>query len=169
MFINELVGMLKEYDCKGTYVDEFASNITALLYADDVAKGGDTVKRLQDMINVLAAFCVKWGLNVNMKKTKIIVFRSGGVLKDAERWYFKQQQIDVVNWYKYLGIVFPFNLNWEKAVQTLSMQAKKALNMLQGLSNKCLGLPFTSAMYLFDRKIVPIMLYGAEVLGLQVL
>jgi len=165
IFINELVNMMKEYDCQGVYVDEEASNIVALMYADDVAEGGDTVIRLQNTIDVLEKFCDKWGLNVNTKKTKIVVFRAGGVLKTVEKWFFKNQPLEIVNVYKYLGILFRFNLKWELAISTLAMQAKKALNVLYIYDKVCKGLPFKCAFGLFDKMIVPIILYGSEVWG----
>lgn len=167
IFINELVLMLKNYDCKGTYVDENASNIMMLMYADDVAEGGDTVFRLQSMIDSLEQFSVKWGLDVNLAKTKIVVFRTGGMLKKVEKWFYKGSPVDVVKMYKYLGVVFPYNLKWETAVKTLATQAKKALGMLYRYSKVCNGFPFWSAMYLFDTMIVPIMLYGSEVWGFK--
>ena len=87
LFIGKLVEMLSCYDCQGIQVNEDAMNIMILLYADDVVKGAVTVKRLQDMINVLQEFCNKWGLLANMTKTKVMVFRKGGVLRNNEKWY----------------------------------------------------------------------------------
>ena len=81
MYIQELVDMMKCYDCKGTYVNENAQNIMILLYADDIAEGATTVKHLQDMIDVLELYCSKWGLTVNQSKTKIVIFKNGGVRK----------------------------------------------------------------------------------------
>ena len=35
LYIKELIEMLQNYDCKGTYVNENATNVMILLYADD--------------------------------------------------------------------------------------------------------------------------------------
>ena len=43
-----------------------------------IVDGADTVGRLQYMINVLENYCDKWGMYVNLTKTKIRVFRRGG-------------------------------------------------------------------------------------------
>ena len=55
LYIHELVEMMRYmyYTCKGTYVNENAPNIMILSYADDVVEGATTVKKLQDMTDVL--------------------------------------------------------------------------------------------------------------------
>lgn len=54
--------MLDEADCRGVFINEEVDNIAALLFADDLVAEADTVGRLQKMINVIADFCDKWGL-----------------------------------------------------------------------------------------------------------
>ena len=83
--MNELLEMLKCFECTGTYVNEHAQNIMLLMYADDIAQGSCMVKKLQDMIDVLGEFCQKWGLQINMTKTQIVVFRRGGCIKNYEK------------------------------------------------------------------------------------
>ena len=47
------------------------------MYADDIVILGDTVLELQRKIRVLEKFFEKWGMEVNLTKTKVIVFRNG--------------------------------------------------------------------------------------------
>ena len=119
------------------------------------------------MINVLADFCNKWGLKVNLSKTKIIVFRRGGKLKTNEKWFFCQNKIEVVKQYKYLGIIFTPKLKWTLAKKVLSSQARKALGLLYSYHYKCGHLPLNIAMNLFDKMIAPILLYGSEIWGFE--
>lgn len=85
--------MLDEADCLGPYVNEDVNNISALLYADDLVIGAESIGRLQKAIDVLSAFCLKWGLTVNLAKTKVMVFRNGGPLRVSEKWYFNGSEI----------------------------------------------------------------------------
>ena len=163
--MNELLEMLKCFDCKDEHVNEYAQNIMLLMYADDIAQGSCMVKDLQRMIDVLGEFCDKWGLQLNMKKTQIVVFRKNGAIRDYEKWFFKDGNIMTVPFYKYLGLLLTSNLNWRKSVYTLSVQAKKALAMVTRYSVKCGGLPVKVAFELFDKAIVPIMMYGSEIWG----
>jgi hypothetical protein len=60
-----------------------------MIYIYDLTQGSDMVGRLQNLINVLELFGDNWGLQLNMDKTKIIVFRNGGKLNHNEKWYYK--------------------------------------------------------------------------------
>ena len=104
--IEELIKMLKSSGCRGIYIDEFAENVMALSFADDVAICLETVGRLREMIKVLENFSNKWGLKVNLDKTKIMVFRRDGKIKADEVFYFENNKIEIVNRYKYLGMFF---------------------------------------------------------------
>ena len=54
------------------------------MYADDIVLVGDTVLELQRKINILEIFCEKWIMEVNLKKTKVLVFRNGGKTSESE-------------------------------------------------------------------------------------
>ena len=49
------------------------SDILAILYADDMANVSDNVRSLQAQLDVIAGFCNRTGMKINMSKTKIIV------------------------------------------------------------------------------------------------
>ena len=76
-------------------------NLMVLLYADDLVQCADLPGRLQSQLNVLADFCEKWGMQVNFDKTNVMVFRSGGIIKRNELWYFKGQQLRPATYYKW--------------------------------------------------------------------
>ena len=96
------------------------------MFADDVASFSDTIIRLQHQINCIERFCLSVGMHVNLLKTKIIVFRNGGVLKQTEKWFYMREVVDVVSFYKYLGIYLTPKLIWSKTKDVLALQASKA-------------------------------------------
>ena len=167
LYIGELIDMLDELGCHGIYVNEDAKNIMILLYADDMALIADTVVRLQRMIDVLESYCCKWNMLVNLIKTTIMVFRRGGVLRKNEQWFYKGEKIEVVSRYKYLGIFFSAKLKWSLAKQTLATRAQKAILCLKRIQYKCGFLPVNVAIELFDKQILPILLYGSEIWGYE--
>ena len=58
--------------------------INALMYADDLILISETKEVLQNQIDKLCEYCVKWKLNINTKKTKIMIFNGEtGLLKQA--------------------------------------------------------------------------------------
>ena len=127
LFINDLVSYLKSECDRGIFVSDQIEDMIALMFADDVASFSDTVIRLQHQINCIQRFCESVGMSLNLLKTKIIVFRNGGILKQMEKWYYKGEIIDTVPFYKYLGVYFTPKLVWSKTKEVLAHQASKAV------------------------------------------
>jgi hypothetical protein len=106
-------------------------------------------------------------LKINLNKSNVIVFRKGGPLRKNEKWILNGKPIDVVPYYKYLGIVFSSRLKWSQAVNTLAAQAQKSVGIIKTLYYKCNGLPIDVAFNLFDKIVVPILTYSAEVFSAE--
>lgn len=168
LYVGELVNMFEENQCEGVYINESTPNISCLLFADDLVTCADTVGRLQHMIDVVVLFCKKWGLEVNLDKTKVMVFRNGGPLRENEKWWFCGKPLKVVNGYKYLGTVFTPKLVWTQCQKTLASQARKGLYLLRKYNYACNTLPIDVQFELFDSMISPILLYSAEIWGFDV-
>ena len=167
LYIDELVTMCNQLQCPSVFVDEDFPNFHLLMYADDICIVNDSVGRLQNQLNVLGTFCQNYGLGVNLSKTKVITFRNGGPLRCNERFFLNGSQLECVGYYKYLGIVFTSRLCWSVPLQTLSAQAEKALFALKRVMKTVGNFPISLSLDLFDKLIVPILLYGSEVWGTQ--
>jgi len=61
---------------------------------------------MQALLDVLQCFCVLFELNVNIRKTKGIVFPPGKRLPSRCAWYYGGEFIDKVDRFTYLGLVF---------------------------------------------------------------
>ena len=57
------------------------------MFADDIASFSDRIARLQKLIDLMAQFCKIVGMDLNLEKTKIIVFRNCGQLRFAEKCF----------------------------------------------------------------------------------
>ncbi|XP_039276148.1 uncharacterized protein LOC120349696 [Nilaparvata lugens] len=139
--------------------------IRVLLYADDIALISDSPVGLQYMINNLERYCEMWNLKVNLDKSKIMVFRNGGKLAGCEKWTFKNEQIECVNRYKYLGVVLTPTLNFEAHLKEKSDKAKLAVNLAwRGLLNSD-NIDFTAKCKWFKACARAVLCYGAQVWG----
>ena len=49
------------------------------------------------MLDTLYDYCNEWKLEVNEQKTKIVVFRNGGKLRNTENWSYNGYYIDIVS------------------------------------------------------------------------
>ena len=128
---------------------------------------GDHIGRLQKLLNTLHEFCNKWGLNVNMSKTKFMVFRKGGIVKRNEVLYLNGLKLENVTYYKYLGIIISTRLSWSPAQSTLAAQASKAINIINQVNYKC-DYSYKTSCEIFEKCALPILSYGSEVWGADV-
>ena len=147
------------------FVNDSVSSLHMIMYADDICAVNDTIGIVQSQLNVLKMFCQRYGLMVNMAKTKLMVFRNGGHLRDNEKVYFNGDLLESVNGYKYIGLMMSPNLHWNIAIQTLRKQAEKAVLDIKLLGNKCGTLPKNIAVQIYDSIVLSILCYGSEIWG----
>ena len=141
--------------------------IFCLLYADDTLILAESAEELQKALDGLNDYCNKWSLKVNLDKTNIIIFsKRKGKDKQAEVFKFGENNVDVVDDYVYLGTKFNFNGKFFKAKTKQVTQAKKAsFNLLKRVRE--LNLSVEVFTELFERLVIPVLLYGSEIWGYE--
>ena len=137
--------------------------VLILLYADDTVIFSDNESGLQHALNVFEKYCSQWKLKVNVFKTKVVVFCSGR-RKEKLKFCLNSKEIEIVQEYKYLGILLGQSGSFVVAKKHIADQANKALFSLLRKIRK-LSLPFDIQIDLFNKMITPILLYGCEVWG----
>ena len=75
LFISELAEEILNNSSHGVQLLPERIELLHLLFADDVALFSDTVKGLQNQLNILENYSKSWDLTVNMSKTEIVVFK----------------------------------------------------------------------------------------------
>jgi hypothetical protein len=96
------------------------------MYADDTVLFSESITELQKMINTVNKCSKQHGLYINLLKTKTVVFRNRGVLKENEKWYLDGKMIELCNQFVYLGLLFNYNGIFTVTQKTLSEQGKNA-------------------------------------------
>ena len=85
---NVLKCIEREYILKGAEgIDIGMLKLFLLLYADD---------NLQLSLNILENYSKRWKLKVNTQKTKVMVFRKGGRLRDNISFYYAEQSLKLL-------------------------------------------------------------------------
>lgn len=136
-----------------------------LLYADDTILFSESADQLQLALNGLYDYCKLFKLDVNLDKTKIVIFSKGLVRKYPE-FHFNGNSVEVCREYTYLGVVFNFNGKFTKAKTYNCNQASRAMYALINKSNK-MSLPIDIQLQLFDALVLPVLTYGCEVWGVE--
>ena len=98
--------------------------------------------------------CLKWNKVAVMDKSNIIVFKNGGNLSKNKKWYFKDELIKVVSYYKYLGVFFSSRLKWTMCCKTLRIQSEKAINMIKHCMTKLGSRDINFGFRLFDSMVL---------------
>ena len=135
-----------------------------LLFADDAVLFSETREGLQNELNNLESYCKKWNLTVNVEKTKIVVFRKGGVLGNNDHWFYAGHEIEIVSQFTYLGIVFYSGGSFMQNSKTLARKALRALHQLWQLLKEVQA-PVNISLNLFDSLVASVLNYGSEIWG----
>ncbi len=108
------------------YVHHKCSKIGCLLYVDDLLIISETQHGLQTSLNKLHKYCQTWQLWVNIKKTKVIIFRKR---KTCDKYIFKYgtETLVIADKYTYLGLTFNNNGSFSEVVYNLKEKGYKAL------------------------------------------
>ena len=131
----------------------------AILYADDTILMSDDANKFQNLLNSFANYCNQWRLQINLNKTKIMIF--GGNSRSNNLFFtLNGKPIESVKEFKYLGVLFTQNGRFVQNIKKISELACKAMYLLRKRIVN-LQLPVDCQLKLFDQTIVPILLYGS--------
>ena len=161
IFVNDIDSIFDTTTCHP--VQLHTTYLNCLLYADDLLLLSETENGLQSCLNSLENYCNQWKLKVNLNKTKVIIFSKGK--KDFSKFSFSINgcTIEIVEKYKYLGIILYFNGNLKHAADHLYNQSLKALFSINSKILNASELSMNLKMKLFDTLIRPICTYGSEI------
>ena len=163
LFMNELPS---SFDYTKTDPIPLPNNteLNTLSYPDDLVLISRCRYGLENCLKTLESFTAKWLIDVNMKKTKIIVFQKSGRRPKNLFFSFKRNEIEIVQEYTYLGIEITASGSFTVAQNLLAEKAINALFKIRKQINFS-TLPFSSAQKIFETAIEPILTYGSEVWG----
>ena len=160
LYINDLPSFLRFEGSDPIKIGN--SSINCLKYADDLTLMSTSAAGLLKCIDQLAIYCEKWKLQVNFKKTKIMIFNKTGALIKKYRFLFNSTALESTNEYKYLGFLFSNSTSTEKGISNLINQAQKAWFSIKYYLSSSKQKTIKTYLTLFDTQIKPIILYACE-------
>ncbi len=162
LFINDIVDDIKN-NSHGIMYNDF--HVHCLLYADDIVLLSESEQDLQNMIDSLSEWCKKWRMRVNMSKSKIVHFRPHNCNETEFNFNLGGSQLEIVPKYKYLGLIFDYELNFTSTAGVLADSAGRALGAICSKFRSIKGLGYETYTKMYHTGVVPIMDYGAGVGG----
>ena len=112
--------------------------LSCLFYADDLILISKSPQGLQNSINTLSQFCDQWHLEVNLKKTKIMIFQKRqSKINTNLNILLNNNRIDIVNEYTYLGTKLSSTGKFTQAQESLKNKSINALYRIKGTVDFC--------------------------------
>ena len=111
--------------------------LSHLLYADDLAIISTTESGLKSSLSKLESYCTLWQLEVNIKRSKVVIFNRSGRIISGKIFTFRSKPLDLVKSYFYLGIDMSCSGSFQ--LSRTNLIAQKALCPL--LSRKLASAP----------------------------
>ena len=179
LYINDLEGFLRSkgvqplgglLNISGEVADfndyeiaQFLSLLT-LFYADDTIIFADSSIGLQFALEELQTYCENWKLTVNEDKTKVMCITRGRYRNENYNFIYNGKKLETVDEFIYLGICFTKKGLTNKTVACRETASKKAMF---SFLNRCKQnhIPIDVQLEVFNRTVVPCMMYGGEVWG----
>ncbi len=163
IYINESADLLKQSD--SPILQLLHTEVKYLLYADDLIILSKTPEGLQNNLNILTKYCHDWNLEVNIPKTKIMIFqKKNRNLEHKHIFTLNNTTLQHALQYNYLGLVLTPTGNFNLAIKALLVKACRALHAIRTRLFK-IDIPIRIWTKIFDSVILPIALYGSEIWG----
>ena len=143
-------------------IDIFEKPLSHLLYADDLILMSRTDAGLNSCLQKLVDYCEKWHLEINVKKSKIVIFNQTGKILSGQNFQLRGIRLEVVQRYCYLGIEIACSGSFRIATTNLMDKANKAMFPLRSTISQ-FNIPCRNSLKLFHTMITPITLYCSEV------
>ena len=89
IFIDDVCNIFDPITCGAVSLGD--TYFDTLIYADDLLILSNNSKGLQNAINKLHSYCSKWALEVNIQKTKVIIFKNIRAVRDDDHFYWNNK------------------------------------------------------------------------------
>lgn len=99
LYINDFESDLIKSVCEPTQLKDIS--LFLLMYADDTVLLSESKEGLQNILDNLHVYCESWNIDVNVTKTKVVVFRKGSKLPKSYRCFYNKQSVELVNGFNY--------------------------------------------------------------------
>lgn len=139
--------------------------IWSLAYADDLVIMAKSEEGMKEMLKRLEKYLKRKKLYLNIEKSKMVCFRSGGDRKRRTEWKWEGQNIEEVKEFKYLGYVMKENGGQEGQIKESKKKGNIVLKQVWGLGERRFRDDFKRRIKLFRYLVLGVIIYGAEVWG----
>ena len=139
------------------------------MYADDLLVISPSPEGLQHSINIIQKHAEEWKLKVNTEKSNIIIFSGNGQNKNKENFKYGNELLHIVDKQTDIGAEMTSSGRYTNARKILSKKAYKVLSTIKTSLSNSDATTVTIKNRLFDALVKPLLPYGCETWGPELL
>jgi hypothetical protein len=141
-------------------------SIPDLMYADDVCLLSTDPAKAQQLLDCLSLFCTLFGMEVNLTKTCVVVFRKpGAIVPRRVQLVYRGQALARRDSFCYLGVLLHETKGFSLAADTLAVSGRKALYAMLAKLRLNHITQFDMQCRMFDVLVEPVLSYGSHIWG----
>ena len=139
-------------------------SISSLIWADDLLLFSESQNGLNNMLKSLHEYSLDNLIEVNIEKTKYMIFNKAGRLIRKHFW-LGNERIDTTREYKYLGLLITPSFNLKATLSDLKDRARRAIYTMKTKLGPLFRKEILTSLHLFDSLVKPILLYASDFWG----
>jgi hypothetical protein len=146
-------------------MDGGTENVWSLAFADDIVIVAKSEREMKEMMRNLEKYVRKKNLEVNVEKTKMMVFNTRKRKNEESEWKWEGSKIKNVSEFEYLGYTFNERATDKAQVREVVRKANKVVGCVGGIGERMWGGEFGRRMMMFESMVESVLMYGAEIWG----
>ena len=166
LYLSDLENFLRTNGLVGVDLNSLVS-INSILFADDVVLMARTPVDMKRLTNVLSDYCSVNSLEVNLDKSKIMIFRRGGRLGKHYEFFYRGRMIQLVSEYEYLGVRFSTSGLFSRATNAALSKAGHASHKIRSILGRIGINSNDNRKTLYNSMVRSVLMYGAEIWALR--
>jgi len=135
--------------------------VSLLLFADDIVLIAESPQMMQKMLDVVYNYSKKYRFRFNQSKSNIMIFGR----KCNEKFRLGENELEVVDSYKYLGLLLDKNFIWKQHLEKVLDKARKKMRSPCAMGLREEDISTRALLRGWDVLIRPLLEYGAEIWG----
>jgi hypothetical protein len=163
IYVADVDEMLKKAQAGGVVVGR--EKVWSLAFADDMVIVAKSEREMKEMMRNLEKYVRKKKLEVNVEKTKMMVFNKRKRKNEESEWKWEESKIERVSEFKYLGYTFNERATVRAQVREVVRKANKVVGCVWGIGERMWGGEFGRRMMMFESMVESVLMYGAEIWG----
>ena len=158
VFIDELLLLLQRSKSSLSVFSVRCGNPTL---ADDISLIATSPNNLQELINIVYRYSIKWQFSINCTKSCIVQFRKQKRDAPLSLWYGNSRLPETTN-AMHLGILQDSSLKLSHRIRERCQKAKNSFHAMIGYGVRPLALNPLTSVSLYKKIVIPTVLYGSE-------